>query len=130
MALSPSARAIFETRRAQMFPQLDAAEIERMRRFGEKCAYAVGEALVRTGAVGRGLTMIVSGKFEVVQHDGTGRRDLIVTHGPGNFLGELAQLGGRPALVDANAVEPVDALVIPPDRLRALLVSEAELGER
>ena len=51
-------------------------------------------------------------------------------HGPGHFLGELAQLAGRPALADATALEPVQALIIPPDRLRALLIAEAELGER
>jgi thioredoxin reductase (NADPH) len=45
-------------------------------------------------------------------------------------MGELAQLAGRPALVDAYAQEPVEALIIPPDRLRALLIAEAELGER
>ena len=45
-------------------------------------------------------------------------------------MGELAQLAGRPALVDAHAQEPVEALVIAPDRLRALLIAEAELGER
>src|SRR5207344_302314 len=43
---------------------------------------------------------------------------------------ELAQLSGRPALVDARAQGPVDALIVPSDRLRALLVAEAELGER
>ena len=45
-------------------------------------------------------------------------------------MGELAQLAGRPSLADATAQEPVDALIIPPDRLRALLIAEAELGER
>ena len=45
-------------------------------------------------------------------------------------MGELAQLAGRPALVDAYAQEPVVAVIIPPERLRALLVAEAELGER
>ena len=45
-------------------------------------------------------------------------------------MGELAQLAGRPALVDAYAQELVMALIIPPERLRALLVAEAELGER
>src|SRR5260370_33821834 len=45
-------------------------------------------------------------------------------------MGELAQLSGRPALVDGVAKEPVLALVIPPSRLRDLLVEEAELGER
>ncbi len=45
-------------------------------------------------------------------------------------MGELAQLAGRPALVDAHARGPVEALIIPPDQLRALLIAEAELGER
>jgi thioredoxin reductase (NADPH) len=45
-------------------------------------------------------------------------------------VGELAQLAGRPALADVTAEEPVQALVIAPDRLRALLIAEAELGER
>ena len=45
-------------------------------------------------------------------------------------MGELAQLSGRPSLVDGVAREPVEALVIPPSRLRELLVEEAELGER
>src|SRR6202040_1485800 len=37
---------------------------------------------------------------------------------------------GRPALVDAYAQTAVDALIIPPEQLRALLIAEAELGER
>jgi thioredoxin reductase (NADPH) len=45
-------------------------------------------------------------------------------------MGELAQLSGRPSLVDSYALTPVEALVIPPEQLRALLVAEAELGER
>src|SRR3712207_9296675 len=45
-------------------------------------------------------------------------------------MGEFAQLSGRPALVQATALEPVEALVIPPEKLRAVLVAEAELGER
>jgi thioredoxin reductase (NADPH) len=32
--------------------------------------------------------------------------------------------------VDAHAQGPVEALIFPPDRLRALFISEAELGER
>jgi thioredoxin reductase (NADPH) len=45
-------------------------------------------------------------------------------------LGELAQLAGQRTLVDAYAEETVEALTIPPGRLRALLIAEAELGER
>ena len=130
MALPAAAQTIIETRRAQMFPTLEAPDIERMRRFGTMCTYAAGEALVRVGEVGRGLTIILSGKVDVTQHDGAHQPQLIVTHAPGGFMGELATLSGRPALVDAHAAEPVEALIIPREKLRALLIAEAELGER
>jgi thioredoxin reductase (NADPH) len=125
-AITPS---IFETRRPQIFPTLEPAEIERVRRFGECCSYAAGEALMTAGTVARGFTIILAGHVQMSQRQDD-RRTPIVLYGPGQFMGELAQLAGRPALVDAHAQEPVHALVIPPDRLRALLVAEAELGER
>jgi thioredoxin reductase (NADPH) len=123
-------RSIIDTRRQQMFPTLEPAEIERVRRFGVVRSYGVGEALERVGEVGPGLTIILAGKVDVTQHDASGRREPIVTYDPGAFIGELAQLAGRPALVDAYAQEPVEALIISPDRLRALLIGEAELGEQ
>ena len=119
-----------DTRRAQMFPALEAAEIERVRRFGEVRSFKAGEALAKVGDRGHGLTVILAGKIDITQHDPSGRRVPIVTHEPGAFMGELAQLAGRPSFVDAYAQGPVEALMIPPDQLRALLVAEAELGER
>jgi thioredoxin reductase (NADPH) len=128
--MAVSRQSIIETRRAQMFLTLEHAEIERVRRFGELRSYKAGEALAKVGTVGDGLTIILAGKVDITQHDASGRRELIVSHGPGEFMGELAQLAGRPVLVDAHAQGPVEALIIRPDRLRALLVAEAELGER
>ena len=116
-----------------MYPQLKPAEIDRLRRFGTLRSYAPGEMLVRSGEAGHGLTVILSGEVEITQHsDGSdgGEQRLIVTHVAGSFMGELAQLSGQPALVDATATAAVEAIVIPPERLRALLVGEAELGER
>jgi len=113
-----------------MFPVLEPAEIERVRRFGKVRSYGVGAALAKVGEVGLGLTIILGGKVNITQHDQSGRRTPIVSYGVGAFMGELAQLAGRPTLVDAHAQEPVEALIIPPDQLRALLIAEAELGER
>jgi len=128
--MSAAAPPVIETRRRQMFPTLEPVEIERMRRFGEVRTYRAGEALARAGEKAPGLTIILSGKLEVTRRDEAGRSVLIVSHGPGEFTGELAQLAGRPTLVDAIATEPLEGLIIPPDRLRALLIAEAELGER
>jgi thioredoxin reductase (NADPH) len=127
MALRPS---IIEQRGEQMLPVLDQLEIERVRRFGECRSFATGAALATIGQVSPGLMVILAGQVEVTHRDKSGQRVTIVTHGPGQFLGELAQLAGRPALADATALEPVQTLIIPPDRLRALMIAEAELGER
>jgi thioredoxin reductase (NADPH) len=128
MALTP--QPTIERRRDQMFPDLDRVEIDRVRRFGEVRSFAGGEALLTAGQVGPGLIVILAGRVDITQRNQSGGRDLIVSHGPGQFMGELAQMAGRPGLVDAMAQEPVQALIIQPDRLRALFVAEAELGER
>jgi len=119
-----------ETRHDQMFPILEASEIERVRRFGSVHCFSTGEALQTVGSVGYGLSIILAGRIEAIRYDAAGGQAPIITQGPGVFLGELAQLAGRPALVDVYARESVKALLIPPDRLRALLIAEAELGER
>jgi thioredoxin reductase (NADPH) len=116
-----------ENRRAQMFPALDAHDIGRLCRFGTPQTFGAGERLFKAGEIASGLFVILSGNVDVTQGV---KHESIVTHSAGNFLGELAQLSGRPSLVDAEAREPVEALCIPPPRLRDLLVQEAELGER
>jgi hypothetical protein len=113
-----------------MFPVLEPFEIERVRRFGLVHLYDAGAALVKVGEVGPGLTIILAGQVEIARRDELGHSVPIVTYGPGSFMGELAQLSGRPTLIDAQARTPVEALIISPDKLRALLIAEAELGER
>jgi thioredoxin reductase (NADPH) len=128
--MAESERPIIETRHEQMFPVLEPAEIDRLRRFGEPRSYSAGERLATTGEVGPGMLVILAGEVVITQRDEFAHHQSIVTYGPGSFLGELAQLSGRPALVDGHAQGAVEALVIPPHKLRDLLVQEAELGER
>src|SRR5262249_13406264 len=47
-------------------------------------------------------------------------------------LAELGQLSGKPSVsfIDVQAVDEVEAILVPPEQLRALLIAEAELGER
>jgi thioredoxin reductase (NADPH) len=125
--MTEAAHSILETRRDQMFPVLTPTEIERMRRFGQRRHYAKGEFVVRAGGQTDGLLLILSGETSMEPHEKHDKP--IVVHGPGQFLGELSQLSGRPALVDGVALSDVEALMIPPSRLRDLLVQEAELGE-
>src|ERR1700757_3755318 len=118
------------TRHHQMFPVLKASEMGRIARLGEGRTYAAGSDIFTTGEAAVGAFVLLSGRVDITQRNRYTEPELIVTHGPGSFMGELAQLSGRPSLVDGVAREPVEALVIPPSRLRDLLVEEAELGER
>src|SRR5215831_3146943 len=74
-------QSILDTRRHQMFPVLESTDIERVRRFGKVRSYRAGEALVQVGNVGAGLTIILTGRVDVTQHDKSGRDRQIVTHG-------------------------------------------------
>src|SRR6201985_3626050 len=114
----------------QTFPNLTDAEIARMRRFGELRSYKDGDRLFETGKPGKGMFVVLSGRVAISQRDGLGHVTPIVDQGPGQFLAEIGQLSGRVALVDAQAEGEVETLLIPPERLRALIVSEADLGER
>src|SRR6478752_6806909 len=119
-----------ETRRHQMFPKMDERDIARLRRFGEVRHFAPGAAIMKAGEVAEGLAVVLKGVIDVRQGGAVSQRQPIVQHGPGSFLGELAQLSDRPALVDATAEGEVEVIMVPSRRLRDVLVQEAELGER
>jgi thioredoxin reductase (NADPH) len=114
----------------QTFPTLTAQEIARLRRFGEDRKYSHGDVLFETGKVGPGMFVLLSGHVAITQRDGLGRITPIIDQGPGQFLAEIGQLSARPALVNGHAEGDVETLLIPPERLRALMVAEADLGER
>lgn len=122
--------ASWSSRVDQMFPVLTVSEVDRMQRFGSVRKYTGGERIVETGRPGPGLIVALSGQIAVTQRDGLGHVSPVIDYGPNQFMGEVGQLSGHASLVDAHAEGDVEALVIPPERLRDLLVAEADLGER
>jgi thioredoxin reductase (NADPH) len=117
-------------RHDQTFPVLTPPEIERMRRFGTVKAYSDGDMLFETGKPGLGMFVILCGHVAITQRDGFGHVTPVIEQGAGQFMAEIGQLSGRVALVDGRAEGDVETLLIPPERLRALLMAEADLGER
>jgi thioredoxin reductase (NADPH) len=119
-----------ELRREQMFPQLQPTEIERLRRFGTLKAWRTGEHLMEAGMTGPGMIVVLKGCVRITRKNALSADAPIVEHGPGQFVAEVGQLTGRPSLVDGVALNDVEALLIEPPSLRALVIAEAELGER
>ena len=54
VTMSESPHPIIQARRAQMFPTLAPADIDRLRRFGETRSYGLGERIIRAGDVAPG----------------------------------------------------------------------------
>jgi thioredoxin reductase (NADPH) len=123
---TPAAFARYE----QTFPTLAAAEVERLKRFGTIKAFTDGEFLFQTGMAAPGMFVVLSGHVTITQRDGLGHVTPVIDQGPGQFLAEVGQLSNRAALVDGRAEGNVEAVLIPTENLRRLLIAEAELGER
>ncbi|MET0744842.1 MAG: FAD-dependent oxidoreductase [Microvirga sp.] len=122
--------ATFDRLRAHMFPKLSLAEIERIRRFGEARQYADGDALFVTGDIAPGMFVLLRGAVTVTQRDPLGRLAPMMEQGPGEFVAEVGQLSGRPALVDVLAIGAVNTLLVPPRNLRGMLNAEIDIGDR
>src|ERR1700761_1835521 len=117
-------------RASQMFPVLSGADVERVRRFGEPHRGEDGSYLIRAGMKSRGLFLLTKGHVSVMQRDGLGRSVPYHEYDPGEFLAEAGTLFGGSALVDALCVGDVEGILVVPDQLRALIIAEADLGER
>ncbi|MET0383997.1 MAG: FAD-dependent oxidoreductase [Burkholderiaceae bacterium] len=128
--LPDSTLASLHNRDHQMFPVLAPADVQRVARFGAALRVAAGEALVRAGGKSRGMFLLRSGRVELLQRDGLGHVVPLRVYGPGEFLAEAGTLTGAPVLVDITALEDSEGLLVPPDQLRALIIAEADLGER
>jgi len=118
------------SRRHQMFPVLAPTDIARVRRFAVPQRHDPGELLVAAGQTSPGMFVVIEGLLAVSQRDGLGHVVPIVKFGPGGFLGEVGTLSGRPSLVDARAESRLETLLVSPSQLRALIIAEADLGER
>src|SRR5437773_10169611 len=128
--MAEPASPTLEARRAQTFPILAPDEIARLRRFGTPCRYAAGARIYETGKPTPGMLVVLSGTIRITGRDGHGHDFPVVDHVAGALSGELGQLSSWRSLVDAGAVGDVEALLISPEQLHALLIAEAALGEK
>jgi thioredoxin reductase (NADPH) len=118
-----------EFRQHQMFPRLSDTEIESVRRFARPMSFKKGDMIFETGKVALGLFVLLKGRVRISSRDSFGRSTLVTEHDDGHFMAEMAQLSGKPALIDGVALTDAETLVIEPDKLRALIVADAQLGE-
>jgi thioredoxin reductase (NADPH) len=110
------------------FPSLTTAEIAVLKPLATAHDYADGETIFRAGHADIDLCVVESGQVDILNPTDGNR--LIVTHGPGQFSGDIDLLTGRPVMVTAVARGNSRVWRVPGSQLRALLNRVPSLGEK
>jgi thioredoxin reductase (NADPH) len=84
--------------------------------------YRKDEPLFVTGEIAPGMFALKAGPVRVRRRDQLGHFASIMEQGPGDFVAEIGQLSGRPALVDVHAEGGVEAILILPEHLRTVMI--------
>jgi thioredoxin reductase (NADPH) len=123
---------LLEDRKAEIFPTLTPSQLQFALRFASGPArhFAAGEKVFDVGDRNIAVWLVVEGGIVATRRDGLGREHIFATCGPGQFSGEVSELGGQASLAAACAA-PEGCVAYPFDRphLRALLIGSADIGE-
>jgi thioredoxin reductase (NADPH) len=123
---------LLEDRKAQIFPTLTPQQVKFALRFasGPARRFQAGETVFRVGDRNAGVWLIIEGGIIATRRDGLGREQLFASCGPGQFSGEVSDLGGQASLAAACA-SPEGCVAYPFDapHLRALLIGSVDIGE-
>lgn len=90
-----------------------------------ECAFPEGSWVLRQGAHGAGLFVIVDGEAGVIVDDE--ERAKLTT---GSFFGEVSVLLAEPPTADIVARTPLHCLVIPPERAESFLLAHPRVMYR
>jgi thioredoxin reductase (NADPH) len=127
-----STLSVIQTRGHQLFPVLDASQIDVAKRFANGPArdFAPGEIVYDVAERYAPVWLVLKGSIDVVRRDGLDHEAAITSLGAGQFSGEVSQLSGAATLASARAgPDGCSALPFDAAHVRALMIGSAEVGE-
>jgi CRP/FNR family cyclic AMP-dependent transcriptional regulator len=83
--------------------------------------FAPGDALFHERQVSDRVMLLTEGRVKIASSSADGRESVLAFRGPGEVLGELSAIDGKPRSAGVTAVDSVVALVIPARTFRAFL---------
>jgi CRP/FNR family cyclic AMP-dependent transcriptional regulator len=107
------------------FSGLDPVALERVASGMRSRRFRRGEVIFHLGDPGDALFVIVSGDVKISLPSETGDEAILATLRPGEVFGELALLDGAPRSASATALTATETVVLPRDRFRELIATEA-----
>jgi thioredoxin reductase (NADPH) len=109
------------------FPKLDQAEMTTLARLAIEERFEDGAVVFRAGRPELDLYVVKSGGLSIYNPADANR--LIVTHGPGEFAGDIDLLTRRPVIVSGVAAGATVLLRVPGAKIRQVLNTIPRMGE-
>src|ERR671920_2442360 len=100
--------------------ELESAERAELEALGTVRRYARGDVLFHEGDDAGAVFVLLDGRVKAAQVS-DGREVILAFPGPGELLGELAAIDGRPRSGTVRAIDDVEALVVPGSAFRGFL---------
>lgn len=110
-----------------LFESLDDKQLETLSAGLTRRLLEPGDSLFEQGSLGASLYVIQSGIFEV-DNGAHGHRRVYGKIGPGEYLGEISMMSGKPRSVSVNALTKGSALELPKTVLENLLRTTPDLS--
>jgi CRP/FNR family transcriptional regulator, cyclic AMP receptor protein len=107
------------------FAGLEPEALDRLASGMRSRRFRRGEVIFHIGDPGNALFIIVEGEVKISLPSETGEEAILATLRPGDFFGELALLDGAPRSASATALSATETVVLPRDRFRELIATEA-----
>jgi CRP-like cAMP-binding protein len=101
--------------------QLGADDADALVRLVRRRKVAQAEPILRAGAAGDDVVLVISGRVKLVAYGADSREVVLALRGPGELIGEMAALAGQRRSATAIAVDEVEAGFLHGGELRAFL---------
>jgi CRP/FNR family transcriptional regulator, cyclic AMP receptor protein len=88
---------------------------------GTAVGYDTNQALLREGESGREVILLRAGRVKVVSSAPSGYEAVLAIRGPGDILGEMACIDGKPRSATVLTLEPVRGRIIPGEHFERFL---------
>lgn len=129
MELDPKAAAerVEMLRKIPVFAAAEWEDLQHVASVSTEKRFAKGDVLIKEGAVGSDVFLMISGRCEVRRRQGK-REKVLGTLEPGQFFGEMAVLSPDPRTATVQAVEDVHVLVLSAWEFQVALQENAALA--
>ncbi len=108
---------------------LSDAQVAELAGGARELSYAPNEVLLREGAAGDSLLVILSGRLAVSARDAAGRDQLVAERGPGEIVGEMSLLTGEPRSATLRALGETRVLELDKDVFAGVLLADPAIAE-